>query len=180
MSEPRVQTIYSGGYVADLGIVEEGSHKGWLVFRQPFGQWVTLADIRQHVDRADCPRCKELEAEVERLREAIRHFLADASKTPPWKSAGSMWVEYLRRLNAALSDTPAQDVRGTCFCERKGGDTIYVDDVEHPVCPDCGLPLLDDDDSGEDGFAVARRVEEAHKKAANSKLRFEDSGEGGG
>ena len=42
------QTIYRGGYVPDLGIVSEGGFKGWLVYRNPDGQWVTLVDLKAH------------------------------------------------------------------------------------------------------------------------------------
>jgi hypothetical protein len=45
-----VKTIYTGGYVPDLGIVSSGGYKGWLVYRGQDGQWVTLADLKQHSD----------------------------------------------------------------------------------------------------------------------------------
>lgn len=41
----KVREIYQGGYIADLGIIEEGQFKGWLVFKHPDGQWVTLAKL---------------------------------------------------------------------------------------------------------------------------------------
>ena len=43
-----VKTIYRGGYVPDLGIVSDGDHKGWLVFRNGDGQWVTLVNLKEH------------------------------------------------------------------------------------------------------------------------------------
>ena len=43
----QVRIIYSGGYVPDLGIVT-GRYRGWLVYRHPNGQWVTLVDLKDH------------------------------------------------------------------------------------------------------------------------------------
>jgi len=43
-----VTVIYQGGYVADLGIMNERPYKGWLVFKHPDGQWVTLCDLTKH------------------------------------------------------------------------------------------------------------------------------------
>jgi hypothetical protein len=44
--QTKVKLIYQGGYIANLGIVEEGGFKGWLVYRHPDGQWVTLVDLK--------------------------------------------------------------------------------------------------------------------------------------
>lgn len=41
----KVKIIYQGGYVSDLGIMEEGPFKGWLVYRHPNGEWVTLVKL---------------------------------------------------------------------------------------------------------------------------------------
>ena len=46
----QVEIIYQGGYVPDLGIVRGSDLAGWLVYRHPEGQWVTLADLAKHVD----------------------------------------------------------------------------------------------------------------------------------
>ncbi len=47
MKQPAVKVIYSGGYIPDLGVITETkSYKGWLVYRHPDGQWVTLTDLK--------------------------------------------------------------------------------------------------------------------------------------
>ena len=47
MSEEDIVTIYQGGYVADLGVVvnPKASFFGWLMFKHPDGQWVSLANL---------------------------------------------------------------------------------------------------------------------------------------
>ena len=45
-----VRVIYSGGYTHDIGvIIGHGDQNGWLVYRHPDGQWVTLADIKPFI-----------------------------------------------------------------------------------------------------------------------------------
>ncbi len=41
----NVKVIYKGGYIPNLGVVQDGQFKNWLVYRHPDGQWVTLADL---------------------------------------------------------------------------------------------------------------------------------------
>ncbi len=62
--QPVVKTIYQGEYTSDLGIVLEGDLLGWLVYRHPDGQWVTLADLREHLDVIN-PGYPEPEPETE-------------------------------------------------------------------------------------------------------------------
>jgi hypothetical protein len=47
---PLVKTIYSSDWLnlRPLGIVENGSHAGWLAWKHPDGNWVTLADLKPH------------------------------------------------------------------------------------------------------------------------------------
>lgn len=47
MSSTKMQLIYNSGFVPDLAICREGSHEGWLMFKHPDGQWVTLADLNK-------------------------------------------------------------------------------------------------------------------------------------
>lgn len=49
----KVKTVYVGGYIANLGIVEEGPYKDWLVYWHPDGKWVTLADLSEYRRPAD-------------------------------------------------------------------------------------------------------------------------------
>ncbi len=47
-----VKVIYSGRYIPDLGIVLGPENYtgfiGWLVYKHPDGQWVTLVDLKEH------------------------------------------------------------------------------------------------------------------------------------
>jgi len=47
-----VRTIYTGRYVPDLGIWQVPGHPmfGWLCYKHPDGQWVSLADLKPHID----------------------------------------------------------------------------------------------------------------------------------
>ena len=45
----KVHVIYSGGYIPTLGIVIDPDYTdyvGWLVYKNPDEQWVTLADLK--------------------------------------------------------------------------------------------------------------------------------------
>ena len=58
---PNVRIIYSGGYVPDLGIVEDPgftSYNGWLVYRHPDGQWVNLANLSESQKAAENTRLR--------------------------------------------------------------------------------------------------------------------------
>ena len=50
MAEFQTRPVYQGGYVADLFLVTEGRFRGWLCYRHPDGQLVTLADMHEHAD----------------------------------------------------------------------------------------------------------------------------------
>lgn len=52
MDDSSVRVIYKGGYVPDLAIATDPdmSHQGWLLYRHPDGQWVSLADLTKHID----------------------------------------------------------------------------------------------------------------------------------
>lgn len=43
-----MRVIYDGGYVPDLGIQmsKDSGYFGWLMFKHPDGQWVTLAPLK--------------------------------------------------------------------------------------------------------------------------------------
>jgi len=44
----KIKVIYDGGYIPDLAIcLEAGPQHGWLVYRHPDGQWVTLVDLKE-------------------------------------------------------------------------------------------------------------------------------------
>ena len=47
----KIKVIYAGGYIPDLAIcLEDGAQRGWLVYRHPDGQWVTLVDLKEHLE----------------------------------------------------------------------------------------------------------------------------------
>ena len=50
MDQPNVKVIYDRGFTDTLGIITEGGMEGWLVYRHPDGQWVTLTDMKDHRD----------------------------------------------------------------------------------------------------------------------------------
>ncbi len=49
---PEVKVVYNRGVLPDIGIVIDNDHKlfGCLVYRPRHGQWVTLADLTEHLD----------------------------------------------------------------------------------------------------------------------------------
>lgn len=48
-SEKGIKVIYRGGYIPDLAIDfnRESDFYGWLLYKHPDGQWVTLADLHK-------------------------------------------------------------------------------------------------------------------------------------
>ena len=58
----RLTTIYQGGYIPSLAIQLDPEHEwhGWLFFKHPDLQWVSLCKIN---------RIEELEAELENYRD---------------------------------------------------------------------------------------------------------------
>ena len=60
--ELSVRIVYTGGRIPDLAIVLSHSMRGWLCYRHPDGQWVSLADVG----------IGELEAENAELLDQLR------------------------------------------------------------------------------------------------------------
>jgi len=45
----KVRTVYSGAICQDIGIVQEGPYKDWLVVKHPDGEWVTLVEPSKYI-----------------------------------------------------------------------------------------------------------------------------------
>jgi hypothetical protein len=85
-----IKTIYKGGYVRDLGIALDGSWEGWLFFKHPDGQWVSLANIKAEFDKNPTPPSDEA---LEALDELNERFNIESER-----QAGI----YYRKIRAAL------------------------------------------------------------------------------
>ncbi len=101
--QPEVQVIYRGGYVPDLGVSLLDSYRGWLVYRHPDGQWVTLADLK-----------KQIRAIADTA--IVQHHVADAF-WKYWRENGethkhgyyeSTWGAIFAALDAAMDSEPAE------------------------------------------------------------------------
>ena len=101
--EPMVQVIYEGGYIPDLGISLLGGDRGWLVYRHPDGQWVTLVDLK---------KCVRVIIDTA----IVQHHVADAF-WKYWKENGethkhgyyeSTWGGILAALSAAKDGKPVK------------------------------------------------------------------------
>lgn len=106
IDQPKVKLIYQGRYVRDLGIVEEGYWKGWLVYRHPDGQWVTLADLKGEIDAS----ASELIEEATKLTGSMTALLEKGDAICRQQLADLL---NLRAENAALRYRLADEVGDT-------------------------------------------------------------------
>ena len=69
------------------------------------GPYVLFTDAERLHDIAQEQIGKNLILTVEKdeLLKAIKIFLQDADKTPPWTSTGAVWVDMLMKLNQTYS-----------------------------------------------------------------------------
>lgn len=66
----EVKIIYNGGYIPTLGICVDpdySSYQGWLVYKHPDGQWVTLADLKPVVQEMQRAEMATMSANLEPL-----------------------------------------------------------------------------------------------------------------